>query len=56
MREAKRLSVGVLVSNGIHLLHDARFLEAYNTKRTDTIEKANQGSANERESKHKKGV
>ena len=41
MREEKRLSVGVLVSNGVHLLHDVQFIEAYNTKRTDTIEEAN---------------
>ena len=54
MREEKRLSVGVLVSNGVHLLHDVQFMKAYNTKRTDTIEETNQVAAKERESKHRK--
>ena len=33
LKEAKKLTAGVMASNGIHSLRDPRFLEAYNEKR-----------------------
>jgi hypothetical protein len=33
VREAKKLTSGVMASNGIHSLRDPRFLEAYNEKK-----------------------
>ena len=40
LREAKKLLYCVIVSNGIHLLNDEQFLEAYNQRSTDAIKKA----------------
>ncbi len=39
LKEAKRLTSGVMASNGIHSLRDPRFLEAYNEKRREANEK-----------------
>ena len=39
LREAKKLSAGVIVSNGIQFLNNKRFLKAYNQRRLDAIEK-----------------
>ena len=39
LKEAKKLTSGVMASNGIHSLRDPRFLEAYNEKRRDASEK-----------------
>jgi hypothetical protein len=39
LKEAKKLTSGVMASNGIHSLRDPRFLEAYNEKRREATEK-----------------
>ena len=39
LKEAKKLTSGVMASNGIHSLQDPRFLEAYNEKRREANEK-----------------
>ena len=39
LKEAKKLTSGVMTSNGIHSLQDPRFLEAYNEKRREAHEK-----------------
>jgi len=39
LKEAKKLTSGVMASNSIHSLCDPRFLEAYNEKRRDASEK-----------------
>jgi hypothetical protein len=39
MKEAKKLTSGVMASIGIHSLHDPRFLEAYDEKRSEASEK-----------------
>jgi cell division protein FtsX len=39
LKEAKKLTSGVMASNGIHSLRDPRFLEAYNEKRREANEK-----------------
>ncbi len=39
LKEAKRLTSGVMASNGIHSLRDPRFLEAYHEKRRESNEK-----------------
>ena len=39
LKEAKKLTSGVMASNGIHSLRDPRFLEAYNEKRREASEK-----------------
>ena len=54
LREAKRLSAGVVVSNGIHSLSDPRFLEAYNGRRTDAIGKAEKKAVKTRNKNQKK--
>jgi hypothetical protein len=54
LKEAKRLSSGVLASHGIHSLNDPRFLEAYNEKRKRVIEKAEQVADAKKERLHKK--
>jgi len=54
LKEAKRLSSGVLARHGIHSLNDPRFLEAYNDKRKKVIEKADQAANAKRERVQKK--
>ena len=54
LKEAKRLSSGVLASHGIHSLNDPCFLEAYNNKRKRVIEKADQAAKSKRERLQKK--
>ncbi len=39
LKEAKKLTSGVMASNGIHSLQDPRFLEAYNERRREAQEK-----------------
>jgi predicted ribosome quality control (RQC) complex YloA/Tae2 family protein len=39
LKEAKKLTSGVMASNGIHSLCDPRFLEAYHDKRREANEK-----------------
>ena len=39
LKEAKKLTSGVMASNGIHSLRDPRFLEAYNEKRREANKK-----------------
>ena len=48
LREANRLSSGVLASNGIPCLNDPRFLKAYYEKRQKVIDKAKQSAAGKR--------
>ena len=49
LREAKKLSSGVLLSNEIHSLKDPRFLEVYKEKRKKLIEKEEQIVAGKKE-------
>jgi hypothetical protein len=39
LKEEKKLTSGVMASNGIHSLSDPRFLEAHNEKRREASEK-----------------
>jgi hypothetical protein len=39
LKKTKKLTPGVMTSNGIHSLLDPRFLEAYNEKRREANEK-----------------
>ena len=39
MKEAKKLSSGVIAENGVHSLSNPRFLEAFNAQREETIRK-----------------
>jgi hypothetical protein len=39
LKEAKKLTSGMMASNGIHSLSDPRFLQAYNEKRREASEK-----------------
>ena len=39
LKEAKKLTSGVMASNDIHSLHDPRFLEAYHDKRREANDK-----------------
>ena len=54
LQEAKKLSSGVIVNNGIHSLNDKQFLEAYNQRRTDVIEKSKKTTTKKRTTKNKK--
>jgi len=44
LREAKKLTSGVMASNGIHSLSDPIFLHAYNEKRREASEKIEQNA------------
>ena len=51
LQEAKKLSSGVIVSNGIHSLNDKQFLKAYNQRRTDVIKKSKKTATKKRDSR-----
>ena len=53
LKEAKKLSTGILASNGVHSLSDPRFLEAYNAKRAE-VQQKQEKTAVERRHKLKK--
>ena len=48
LRAAKRLTAGVIASNGIHSLNDPRFLQAFNEKRSEVIAKTAKSAADRR--------
>ena len=49
LKAAKKLSTGVLASNGIHCLNDPRFLDVYNEKRETAREKREMREAGKKE-------